>query len=119
MDLVVEMLSNVNLGKDLPLLATGGTVMVVGSRGPVEINPRDIMMKEAAIMGVGLVNLPLPEIVEAIAHITAGLRSGTLKPILGHHYPLSAAAAAHDDVIQHEGGAHGKIVLMPWGPDGE
>ena len=31
-DVIVEMLANVNLGKDLPALAYGGRVAIVGSR---------------------------------------------------------------------------------------
>ncbi|XP_053294503.1 quinone oxidoreductase isoform X2 [Pleuronectes platessa] len=53
-DVIVEMLSNVNLSKDLEMLAYGGRVMVVGSRGPIEINPRDTMAKESSIIGVVL-----------------------------------------------------------------
>lgn len=34
-DVVVEMLANVNLGHDLKVLARGGTVAIVGSRGTV------------------------------------------------------------------------------------
>ncbi|HYB74326.1 MAG TPA: NADPH:quinone reductase, partial [Candidatus Sulfotelmatobacter sp.] len=46
-DVILENLANVNLGKDLPLLAKKGRVVVVGSRGTVEINPRDAMMRDA------------------------------------------------------------------------
>ncbi|HEX8687672.1 MAG TPA: NADPH:quinone reductase, partial [Pyrinomonadaceae bacterium] len=38
-DVILEMLANVNLNKDLEVLAKGGRVVVVGSRGTVEINP--------------------------------------------------------------------------------
>jgi len=48
-DGVLEMLANVNLGKDLTVLAQGGRVVVIGSRGTVEINPRDAMARDAAI----------------------------------------------------------------------
>lgn len=51
-DVIIEMLANANLGKDLGLLARGGVVAVVGSRGTVEINPRDLMQREAAVIGV-------------------------------------------------------------------
>ena len=51
-DVIVEMLANVNLGADLPLLAHGGVVAIVGSRGNVEINPRDLMLREASVIGV-------------------------------------------------------------------
>ena len=41
---ILEMLANVNLGRDLEVLAQNGRVVVIGSRGPVEIDPqtRDI-----------------------------------------------------------------------------
>jgi hypothetical protein len=45
---------NVNLFHDLNMLAYRGRVVVVGSRGKVEINPRDIMTREAAGFGVFL-----------------------------------------------------------------
>uniref|UniRef100_H0X539 Quinone oxidoreductase n=1 Tax=Otolemur garnettii TaxID=30611 RepID=H0X539_OTOGA len=38
-DVIIEMLANVNLSKDLNLLSYGGRVMVVGNRGTIEINP--------------------------------------------------------------------------------
>jgi NADPH2:quinone reductase len=40
-DVIVELLANVNLGEDLTILAKGGRVAIIGSRGPEEINPRD------------------------------------------------------------------------------
>src|SRR5213083_1042567 len=45
-DVIAEMLANVNLGKDLPILAKGGRVVVIGSRGRVEIDPRDTMQRD-------------------------------------------------------------------------
>jgi len=53
---IIEMLANVNLGRDLPLLAPGGVVCVVGSRGPVQIQPRELMVRDAEIRGVMLMN---------------------------------------------------------------
>jgi NADPH2:quinone reductase len=38
--LIVEMLANVNLASDLRMLARGGTIAVVGSRGSVEVRGR-------------------------------------------------------------------------------
>ena len=55
-DIILEMLSNVNLGKDLDVLTKGGRVVVVGSRGAVEINPRALMMRDASIHGLTLFN---------------------------------------------------------------
>jgi NADPH:quinone reductase len=43
-DVVLEMLADVNLGNDLTILAKGGRVVVIGSRGTVEIDPRKTML---------------------------------------------------------------------------
>eukprot|EP00047_Mylnosiga_fluctuans_P015217 m.44332 g.44332 ORF g.44332 m.44332 type:complete len:378 (+) comp5824_c0_seq1:2045-3178(+) len=110
-DIIVEMLSNVNLGVDLTLLARGGTVAVVGSRGPVEINPRDLMAREASVVGVMAGGADGDE---AFAAVDAGLANGTLRPIVAHAYPLAAASDAHRDVIEQASGSRGKLVLQPW-----
>jgi NADPH2:quinone reductase len=110
-DIILEMLANVNLGKDLDVLAKGGRVVVVGSRGPVEINPRALMMRDASIHGMTLFNIPAPELEEIHAAISAGLIAGTLNPIVGRELALADAARAHEAVL--EPGAYGKIVLIP------
>jgi NADPH2:quinone reductase len=53
-DLILEMLANVNLNNDLALLAKNGRVVVIGSRGPVPIDPRQSMTKETTILGMTL-----------------------------------------------------------------
>jgi NADPH2:quinone reductase len=55
-DVIVEMAAHINLGRDLPLLARRGRVVVVGSRAPIEINPRDAMGRDADIRGMVLFN---------------------------------------------------------------
>ncbi|MBV9867867.1 MAG: NADPH:quinone reductase [Abitibacteriaceae bacterium] len=110
-DVIIEMLANVNLGRDLTVLAKGGRVVVVGSRGKVEINPRDAMARDATILGMTLPNVPPTELAAIHAAIGAGLAQGTLRPIISRELPLAEAAAAHEAVMQP--GAHGKIVLIP------
>ena len=51
-DIIIEFLANVNLGNDLKLLAQRGRVVVVGSRGSVEIDARDLMNAEGAVLGM-------------------------------------------------------------------
>jgi len=48
LELIVELAANVNLGKDLTLLARGGRVVVIGSRGCTKIDPRDTMSRDVA-----------------------------------------------------------------------
>lgn len=110
-DVILEMLANVNLGKDLIVLATGGRVVVIGSRGTVEINPRDAMSRDAAILGLVLFNTSPKELAAIHAHLVAGLESGTLRPVVGRELPLAEASRAHTAVM--EPGAYGKIVLLP------
>ena len=110
-DVVLEMLANVNLGKDLKILSPGGRVVVIGSRGPVEIDPRDTMMRNGSILGMSLFNATAAETRRMHAALIAGLASGTLTPVIGREFPLAEAAKAHEAVMNP--GAYGKIVLIP------
>ena len=110
-DVILEMLANVNLGRDLGILAPRGRVVVIGSRGAVEITPRDIMSRDAAVYGISLMNASPEEVGSIHRALGAGLESGTLRPIVGREIPLSATLRAHQLVM--EPGAHGKIVLIP------
>lgn len=110
-DVILEMLANVNLGRDLPALATGGRVVVIGSRGSVEINPRDTMARDVDIRGMVLFNASPRELASIHAAIGAGLVNGTLRPVIGRELPLAEAARAHHEIM--EASHHGKIVLVP------
>ena len=109
-DIILEMLANVNLGKDLPILAPSGRVIVIGSRGPVEINARDTMGKNSDIRGMTLAGATEQDWAGIHQAIVAGLENRTLRPIVGRQFALADAAKAHVEVI--EGQARGKIVLL-------
>jgi NADPH2:quinone reductase len=110
-DVVLEMLANVNLDKDLDVLAPHGRVVVIGSRGRVEIDPRKTMSRDAAILGMTLFNATREEFHEIHSGLIAGLENGTLNPVIGKEFPLADAARSHETVM--EGNALGKIVLIP------
>lgn len=110
-DVILEMLSNVNLGKDLKVAAEGGRVVIIGSRGAVEINPRDAMSGDLTILGMMLFNATARELASIHAALGAGLENGTLRPVIGEKLPLAEAGRAHREVM--EPGAYGKIVLIP------
>ena len=112
MDVIVELLANKNLAKDLSVLAKKGRVAVIGNRGTIEINPRDAMSREADIRGVTLMNTSEQEYRAMHAALGAGLENGTLRPVIGQKIPLAEAARAHEEIMQHSG-ARGKIVLIP------
>jgi NADPH2:quinone reductase len=108
-DVIIEMLANVNLDNDLGLLARNGRVVVVGNRGRVEIDARQTMGRDAAILGMTLMNATPEDRVRIHAALDAGLANGSLTPVVGREFPLAEAAAAHAAVM--EPGAYGKIVL--------
>ncbi len=110
-DLILEVLANANLGKDLKILDQGGRVVVIGSRGTVEIDPRDAMARDATIMGIMLFNASEPELAQIHAGLVAGLENRTIRPVIGTELPLNEAPQAHMAVIS--AGSYGKIVLIP------
>jgi NADPH:quinone reductase len=108
-DVIVEMLANVNLGKDLTILAKAGRVVIIGSRGRAEVNPRDTMQRDSDVRGMILPNTPPAQLASIHAALVAGLENGTLRPVIGKEFSLAEAAEAHQAVL--ESGAIGKIVL--------
>jgi NADPH:quinone reductase len=110
-NVVLEMLANVNLQKDLGVVAMGGRIAVIGNRGTTEINARSAMNKNAAILGVALFNTTPAQLVGLHAALVEGLRNGTLRPVIAQELPLAQAPRAHEAVM--EAGHHGKIVLLP------
>jgi NADPH2:quinone reductase len=108
---VVEMLADVNLEQDLDVLAVGGRVVVVGSRGRLEFTPRLTMIKEATVMGTALWNASEAETAGALAAVAAKLRSGALTPVVGEELPLGEAAVAHRRILESR--ARGKLILVP------
>ena len=110
-DVILEMLANVNLAKDLTVLARNGRVVVIGSRGKIEIDPRDTMSRDADVRGLGGGNATPAELASIGAAIEAGVENGTIVPVIDHELPLADAPTAHKEVL--EGNSRGKIVLVP------
>ena len=110
-DVVLEMLANVNLDRDLDIIAPRGRIVVIGNRGRTEIDARKTMAKDATIQGLMLFNATREELNEAHAALVAALETGTLAPVIGRELPLADAPAAHEAVMSP--GAAGKIVLVP------
>ncbi|XP_008291267.1 quinone oxidoreductase-like [Stegastes partitus] len=109
-DVIVEMLADSNLSKDLQLVAHGGRIVLIGSRGPIEINPVEIMLKEALVLGVIVFDATPEEMKQCAAQLFAGMEAGWLRPVVGPKYPMEKAAQAHKDIIETSG-ASGKVIL--------
>ncbi len=110
-DVIIESLANVNLGHDLTLLAPHGRVVVVGSRGTVEVDARDLMVCEGAVLGMLLSKASAADVAAAHEALARGLRDGSLRPVVGRELPLAEAPRAHR--LLHERPALGKLVLVP------
>jgi len=110
-DIILEMLANVNLQKDLEILAKGGRVIVIGCRGEIQINPRLMMSNDISVIGMTLFNASKEDLDMVHAGLQGGGKAGFLKPVIGTEMPLAGAVKAHHQVM--EDSAHGKIILKP------
>lgn len=110
-DLILEMLANKNLEMDLDLLASGGRLVIIGSRGRIEIDPRATMGKETDIRGLALFNATRQELLETHEGLAKAMEKGDLSPAISKEFPLKNAPAAHELVMKDGNG--GKIVLVP------
>ncbi|KAI6232630.1 NADPH:quinone reductase [Aphelenchoides fujianensis] len=109
-DIIVEMLANVNLCADLQLIAPQGRIVVVGNRGTIEIDPRQCMQKEAAIIGL-MASVTTPEDYQRMGERVVGLlEGGHVTPNVGQTFPLEQLGEAHRRIL--EPGARGKIVVL-------
>lgn len=91
-------------------MAKKGVVVIVGSRGTVEIDPRDIMSREVSILGTMSGLAAESEKAQAYKAIETGLADGTLCPVVGRELPLGDAAKAHHEIM--ESAHYGNIVLL-------
>jgi len=110
-DIILEMLANANLQKDLDVIAMRGRIVVIGNRGTTEINARSTMNKDAAILGMALFHASPAQLVGIHDALVEGLRNGTLRPVIGQEIPLAEAPRAHEAVMA--AGHYGKVVLVP------
>ena len=108
-DVIIEMLANHNLDQDLKALAFGGCVAVIGNRGTVEINPRDLMARDASVVGVALANVQPHELARIAKALLPLFEKGVLKPVIRHSYALTELGQAHEDVLKS--GALGNLVI--------
>ncbi len=110
-NVILEMMANINLDNDLKTLAQKGRVVIIGNRDSIEINPRDAMACDGAIIGMSLMNISDQDENEIHSAIVAGLNNKTLNPVIRCELPLEKASEAHMMVM--EPGACGKIILIP------
>jgi len=110
-DVIIEFLANVNLAGDLLALSPLGRTVVVGNRGTVEIDPRDLMARDASITGMSLFNANEKELASIHSALAAGFEAGFLRPVVGREMRLGEAKEAHAAIMGES--AYGKIILIP------
>ncbi|MDT2847728.1 NADPH:quinone reductase [Vagococcus carniphilus] len=108
-DLVIEMLANVNLEKDLSVLNQRGRIIIVGNRGELTFNPRLTMEKEADIRGIAVWNATKDENEESLNEIQSMLEKGELHPEIGSIYSIENVREAQDDLVNQP--SKGKMLL--------
>jgi NADPH2:quinone reductase len=110
-NVIIEMLANKNLAADLSMIAFQGRIVIIGSRGNIEINPRDFMVTESELSGFTLWKVPEADLAKIHDEIVKGLESGALKPVIDEVIPLAEAQRAHEAILAP--GTFGKVVLKP------
>jgi NADPH2:quinone reductase len=109
-NVIIENLANRNLALDVRTLKKNGRIVIVGNRGEVTINPRDLMRCEGSIHGmVGPGSLEDRSLIDAV--IQDGIETGSLQPVIGQVYPFQEVASAHEEVMTHSRGTRGKVVV--------
>lgn len=108
-DVVLDMAAHANLMKDVHVTGTRGRIVVVGSRGSLEFDPRGLMGSDLDVRGMSVNNLR-PNELNLVMHALEAALDGGLSVAVARAFPLAEAAEAHRAV--GERGKDGKIVLV-------
>jgi NADPH2:quinone reductase len=113
---IVEVSAARNAAADVQILRTGGAVCVYADDGGSEVTLpiRALMVPNARWQFVLIYTAPKAAKAQAVTDVTAAVAQGAIRvgeeaglPL--HHYPMSAAQAAHKAV---EDGAVGKVLIV-------
>ncbi|XP_077986912.1 quinone oxidoreductase-like [Glandiceps talaboti] len=111
-DVIIEMLANINLQRDLEMLNRFGRIVIVGCRGKIEIDPKLTMIKETAILGLLLSQFSEEEYGEIVTAVYDGMTAGYIEPYVGREYPLHDSATAHRDIMDREIATIGRLAIV-------
>lgn len=113
-DIVIEMVAEENLEKDIDVICPMGKIVVVGTDKGLDSDARfrvqKALLKDAQIRCISMVNLP-PLLPEVMRRLSPMLEAGKLKMRVFRVMPLAEANAAHD--LIWGGGVMGKLILIP------
>lgn len=109
-NVIIEMLANANLETDTEMIADDGRIVIVGSRGSIEITPRNLMTSEATVTGMTFTYPTKEDMDEMIHGVTALLEMGAIQPIVGDQFTLDEAGKAHTALMETSG--NGRTIFV-------
>ncbi len=115
-DIVLEMAGGSVFDGSLAALAPFGRLVIYGlasREAPAPVDPRMLLRRSRAVIGFWLAHcMRQPRMLTAaLDDLFARTRDGTLRPVVGATYPLSAARQAHEDLRARR--TTGKLLLDP------
>lgn len=108
-DVIIEMLADQNLETDMEIARKNARIVILGSRGTIQIDPRHTMTKGLAILGMSAINLDATETAVAYSELTKLVDEGEILPLVGDVLSLDKAAEAHEQILTKKG--NGKLIL--------
>lgn len=111
-DVIIEFLADVNLETDSLIIADYGRIVIVGSRGTIEFSPRNLMTNDATITGMAFIFQEPDDMNEMYHGVTALIRSGSLKPLIGKKFALEDIQEAHKHLMESSGDGRTLIELI-------
>ena len=113
-DVVLEMTGGPVFDACLDALAPFGRLVTFGQASrepPTPVHPAKLMRRSTAVIGFWLVHLMRrPDLLrEPMTELLDLVEQGTLRPVIGGHYPLEEARRAHEDLLYRT--SFGKLVL--------
>ncbi|CAH1783583.1 unnamed protein product, partial [Owenia fusiformis] len=94
-DVALESHAESSIEDDIPLLKTYGRCVLIGSRGDIYIDPRDLITKEISLVGVNRANTTEADWKESERAIQTGIEEGWLRPPISHTFAIEDAPKAH------------------------
>ncbi len=113
-DVVIEMIADENLDKDIDAICPQGRIVIVGTEKGLDpdasFGVQKALLKDAQILCISMVNLP-PRLPGLMRRLAPMLEAGGLRMHVFREMPLAEANAAHE--LLWSGGVTGKLVLIP------
>lgn len=111
-DVLWDTSGRADLETTLPLLATGGRMLVTADLTATPVLPVGPMYtRDVSLHGFAITNATTADLASIAAAVNHALVRGVLRPRIGARLPLTATAEAHR--LQEAGEVRGRIVVAP------